>query len=1003
MSGSIGKFSELPYYLSTEYFTSLIDSSKNTIQSSISSTIPLSGIGISFTDTESLSWEPSGVLNFTASYDEEESRSTGGCYLDGFKNTIYASGSVINTNVYAKIDGVGFKQLKITPASDSWISDNILTFKVVEPFRRIASTTVKRVTNSTAAQFITYEQGVDGSPVIPLENGNEIYLRKDSLLHSWYLSTIGATSELINDRKLYLYFGEIYATVEDPTVWNIIYKGLKDFAVAAFPENNMNDRLKEFLWVYFDKIYQSIYNLQKNVFSLIDPQEIDMKFLAYLAKQYDIDIDQLNITDVQLREFTQNAINFLKRKGSYASIYIIWRTMTRTPQDVLTIFDRWHEAKYTGSIPTSAWKDYEYTKMYDNFNDYPLMDGDVYPPQISSTSNSIIAAVSISTETATILHNLNTKYINVHCYDLSFKRIFPKNIIAINDNSVSITYENNFIGYVFIVGHDAYASVIDSNAFTFEHQLAQKNLFSTSYDINYNIIVPESVQLIDENNIITTSSENTLYGYTSLNKADYVHIQNELSSEWIIDHNLSYTGSIIEVYGTDGIQIYPNEIIIVSTNQCKVRFKHSIVGTAIAKRIGNPVPLSDIEQALQTVPPSGLKLSTHYRVEVNHSIRPLNNYSLMDEATMDSLMYGWELIRPATRVAHYSQVVYPVTDFSGRSIGLYKTAESASWKSKYVALGRSINGISMTTENYETTSMSILHNLNKKNVIVQCFDQNLKKVYPKEVICIDHRYCEVKFNDLFSGVVFICTPEYTASVDPSINWDITHSLNNQFNLIQTYMTTSEEDFMSMTISASDLNSLTLSNSTSAEGTIVLNSGDYLFSQGSSSLEWNITHSLGYIGAFIEVYDSTNKVIKPKEIELINISQIKITFETPQSGHVVLKAAGDPPIKKYGYAALLDENSYFKLGNGSDGTWDAKKEGNIQNEIFSSLVSDNVIEDDHYYYFTLTIPRNIEFNVTEIGLFNSDNNILFYTYGAPLFKHSQTSLTIYYKISKLNLV
>ena len=85
--------------------------------------------------------------------------------------------------------------------------------------------------------------------------------------------------------------------------------------------------------------------------------------VRFLAKQYDIDIDQLNITDVQLREFTQNAINFLKRKGSYASIYIIWRTMTRTPQDVLTIFDRWHEAKYTGSIPTSAWKDYEYTKI----------------------------------------------------------------------------------------------------------------------------------------------------------------------------------------------------------------------------------------------------------------------------------------------------------------------------------------------------------------------------------------------------------------------------------------------------------------------------------------------------------------------------------------------------------------------------------------------------------------------------------------------------------------
>ena len=142
--------------------------------------------------------------------------------------------------------------------------------------------------------------------------------------------------------------------------------------------------------------------------------------------------------------------------------------------------------------------------------------------------------------------------------------------------------------------------------------------------------------------------------------------------------------------------------------------------------------------------------------------------------------------------------------------------------------------------------------------------------------------------------------------------------------------------------------------------------------------------------------------KPKTIELPATNEVKVTFDLAVNGYVVLKAVGDPPIKKYGIDALSNPDSYFKLGNGTDELWNAKIENDIQNTIYTYEVGTNVIEDDNYYYYNLEIPVGIELNITELGLFNKKNQILFYTQGAPLYKGPETNLIIKYKISKQNL-
>jgi P2-related tail formation protein len=79
----------------------------------------------------------------------------------------------------------------------------------------------------------------------------------------------------------------------------------------------------EYLEIYFDRIYNEIYNLQKNIYSLYDPLEIDERYLHYLSMMYNIDLDQNVLTSSKQREFIRDIIFLLERKGVYNCFHII--------------------------------------------------------------------------------------------------------------------------------------------------------------------------------------------------------------------------------------------------------------------------------------------------------------------------------------------------------------------------------------------------------------------------------------------------------------------------------------------------------------------------------------------------------------------------------------------------------------------------------------------------------------------------------------------------------
>ncbi|GAH88874.1 unnamed protein product, partial [marine sediment metagenome] len=110
----------------------------------------------------------------------------------------------------------------------------------------------------------------------------------------------------------------------------------------ALPAHNRTTNLNEWLTVYFDEVHHEPYTMLKNLWSLMDAREIDLKWLGYIAQIYGIQINE-GLSESTLREWVENLIYFLKRIGSYNALYVIWKVLLSNSSNVMNVYERWDE------------------------------------------------------------------------------------------------------------------------------------------------------------------------------------------------------------------------------------------------------------------------------------------------------------------------------------------------------------------------------------------------------------------------------------------------------------------------------------------------------------------------------------------------------------------------------------------------------------------------------------------------------------------------------------
>lgn len=193
----------------------------------------------------------------------------------------------------------------------------------------------------TYDELFTNEEGTDFS-------GSEVYIKFDSPLNTYLNENVDdssiAYSSYINTKQPYLYFGKLYPRDSATNKIMIDAFFMKDYVYKALPEVNQVDNLREFFGVAFDKLYQpQVYGKIRNILRLSDPLETKDEYLRYLLETYGTtSIVPSGNTDYDVeRFFVRNISDLFKRKGTYESLSLLFKLITKT-KNRLNVYEHWH-------------------------------------------------------------------------------------------------------------------------------------------------------------------------------------------------------------------------------------------------------------------------------------------------------------------------------------------------------------------------------------------------------------------------------------------------------------------------------------------------------------------------------------------------------------------------------------------------------------------------------------------------------------------------------------
>lgn len=333
--------------------------------------------------------------------------------LRGRGNTIVSNiPSGNTTTVYVYIDDFdpidhpgenGFKRLDISYIGRVPDNDNIFQYSAILPKTIIPSTStiprklLRGVTGNSSTGFydnnpqdvnvptpvdaIFYNEDIvyfdvnnkSSMSEIPVDytdiTGKDIYFRKDSDFHQYVLSILPAFGDIrdyVNTDKEFLYYGKIYQVYTDAiapnnNIYHIEFIGIKDYVLNLLPSNNKYPNLEVFFDTYFDKMYHRNYNLLKDIWSMVDPYECDARFLHYIEKYFGSKEISYSTTDYSRREYLDSLLSFLKSKGTYNSIYILYKTVSNNSNNLLNLFEWWHSVPFPNPL---QYNKFIYTSAY---------------------------------------------------------------------------------------------------------------------------------------------------------------------------------------------------------------------------------------------------------------------------------------------------------------------------------------------------------------------------------------------------------------------------------------------------------------------------------------------------------------------------------------------------------------------------------------------------------------------------------------------------------------
>ena len=237
--------------------------------------------------------------------------------------------------------------------------------------------------------------------------------------------------------------------------------------------------------------------------------------------------------------------------------------------------------------------------------------------------------------------------------------------------------------------------------------------------------------------------------------------------------------------------------------------------------------------------------------------------------------------------------------------------------------GHIVSGSINITENtaYEdvfdnVTTKTVVHNFNTKNVFVSTFNEAGYLMFPENTRIINENIVQLDFISPTSGRVVVgkgghlisgsLVTETTTVTDTftSVPYTIiSHNFNTKDVIVSVYL---DDDtlFFPDVIKTLDVNTVRVDFDQERSGRVVVAKGGHLISGSISVVEATLfedtftneqeilpVHSFGTKNVNVVVYDNLDEQLIPSSVNTITDNQVRIRFEKPRSGRVVITKGG----------------------------------------------------------------------------------------------------------------
>ena len=551
-----------------------------------------------------------------------------------------------------------------------------------------------------------------------LTMGEEMYFRKDSFFHVWLKENVDDYEDFINVNKRFIYFGKIYP-VSNETNYNIIFEGLKDFAIAALPENNQTDRIKELFKIFFDEVYHDIYNMTKTLWSFFDAKEVNLDHLNYLATRVGIETDKDKVEELPLREFVDNLPYWLKRKGTYTAYYIIYKLLLENTINKLNIYERWVEWDLRTKRQSNNYineRDFTNYHVLEYYGTQPSGGAGIYYDRYDPTdypTHTDVAPITVGGVSPSGYPVMSPHY------------------------KVEIDLSSEPLGEDYIIDADTANELLRYWAY----------IKPVSKFVHYHMLLSplgkideahESVSLYDSSltaicdtrytGTITSTAATSGGYYDDLYDDTQVYTTNISYSTWNIDNEFGSPELLIQTYDPDGNMIYPQSINYVDKDTLQIDWFGAVRGTAFLagkKLQGN-------------VGTAYYNTSGASAWDISHTPSPSGIVYQVYSGITNPAPSAWRF--------HDIERLVPnsVTSVSDKTLQLVFNEPVSG--SVFIR-----NADYYHPQNIASTSWSIEHNMNIKGAIVQCWDHNSNRIYPENIQKISSNKYVATFSEVVSG------------------------------------------------------------------------------------------------------------------------------------------------------------------------------------------------------------------------------------------------------------